>query len=102
MKKNGRAESTIKCSINILMRLNKLCNLEDPESAKNALANLKWSNNTKNGVAGILKVYYQFLQIPYEKPKYAKQHKLPFIPTEEELDTLIASATTKPPHDSKS
>jgi integrase len=91
MKKNGRAEATIKRSIEVLTALAKLCDLNNPEETKLALANLKWKNNTKNTTAGILKMYYKFLNIPFEKPKYAKENELPFIPTEQEIDNLIVA-----------
>ncbi len=41
MKKNGRAEATIKRSIEVLTALAKLCDLNNPEETKLALANLK-------------------------------------------------------------
>ena len=91
MKANGRAESTIERSLDILTRLSKMCDLNNTQETKLALANLQWKNSTKNTTAGILKCYYKFIDIPFEKPKYAEERGLPFIPTEQELDILIAS-----------
>jgi integrase len=91
MKANGRAESTIERSLDILIRLSQKCNLDNPEETKLALANFKWKNSTKNTTAGILKCYYKFINKPFEKPKYAVERELPFIPTEQELDILISA-----------
>jgi len=95
MKANGRADSTIQRSLDILTRLAKTCNLNNPEEVKLTLANHKWKNNTKNTACSILKCYYNFLKIPFKKPRYTQENGLPFIPTEEELNILIASASIK-------
>ena len=91
MKANGRADSTIKRSLDILTRLSKMCDLNNPQETKLTLANFKWQNSTKNITAGILKCYYKFLGISFEKPKYQEERGLPFKPTEEELNILISS-----------
>ncbi|UCE16064.1 MAG: site-specific integrase [Candidatus Bathyarchaeota archaeon] len=95
MKRNGRAESTIKRHNQLLTQLSKLCDLNNPEEVKETLANFKWQTNTKRATANILNTYYKFLKIPFEKPTYAKEHKLPFIPTEQEIDLIIASGTPR-------
>lgn len=95
MKKNGRADSTIETAVARLMRLSKLCNIDDPEAVKETLARLKWRNNTKHNVASIYKCYLKYRGIEWTPPKYAKEHSLPFIPTEEEIDSLISSGSPK-------
>jgi integrase len=95
MKKNGKADITIKTTINRLKRLATLTNLHDPEQVKETLATLKWSNNTKNHIVKVYTYYLNFLGKTWQPPKYARENKLPFIPTEKELDSLICSATPK-------
>ena len=90
MKKNGRAEITTKTTIDHLTRLSKHCNLNEPEQVKGALANLTWKNNTKRNIAQIYTGYLRFLNKTWECPKYTHESGLPFIPTEQELDILIA------------
>ena len=91
MKRNGKAEQTIERSIGILTRLSKSVNLSKPEEVKTLLANLKWKDTTKKMTAYTLKPFYEYLKIPYVMPQYKVTRELPFIPTEEELDLLIAS-----------
>jgi len=91
LKRNGRADSTIERANQVLTQLSKLCDLNDPEDTKLALSKLHWENSTKRLTANILVGYYKFVKTPYEKPKYAKTHELPFIPTEAEIDLVISS-----------
>jgi len=91
MKRNGRAETTIKRTVRLLTKLSKSADLNKPEEVKTVLANLKWKDTTKKMTASTLKPFYKYLKIPYEMPKYKITRELPFIPTEEELDLLIAS-----------
>jgi integrase len=95
MKKDGKAEVTIKTRIARLKRLAKLCDLHDPEQVKATLATLNWQNNTKHNTVKIYTYYLNFLHRTWQPPKYAREHKLPFIPTEKELDSLICSGTPK-------
>lgn len=90
MKKNGRAEITIKTTIAHLMRLNKLCNIYDPEQVKTTIAIQTWKNNSKRNLAQIYNGYLKYIGRTWEQPKYTHESGLPFIPTEQELDTLIA------------
>jgi len=95
MKKNGLADSTIETATARLKLLAKLCNIEEPEQVKAVLATSKWQNNTKHLVTQIYDYYLRYLDKTWIKPKYTKEHKLPFIPTEKELDTLIHVGTKK-------
>ena len=80
--------------VNMIKRLVNLgANLQDPESVKKLLAKQKgW----KDGYKMLLKYAYEsFLRmqgISWERPSYKQEEALPFIPTEEELDQLIAGA----------
>ena len=91
MKRNGKAEQTIERTIKLLTRLSKSANLNKPEEVKTVIANLKWKDTTKKMTAYTLKAFYKYLKVPYEMPQYKIKRELPFIPTEEELDLLIAS-----------
>jgi len=91
MKRNGSAKSTIKRTVEALTKLSKSSNLKEPEEVKTVLANQTWKDSSKKTISYILKAFYKYLKIPYEMPKYKIVRELPFIPTEEELDLLIAS-----------
>ena len=89
--KRGYAESTIKGRTKILKILTKReADLFDPESVKEAIAKQKWSEGRK---ANAVDAYTSFLQMhgmTWDPPKYKRIRKLPFIPTETEIDQLIA------------
>lgn len=97
MKKEGFAESTIIRRVRLLKTLNKRgANLWDLESVKLTIANQEtWSNTTKEHA---VVAYTSFLKMhgeTWKKPKYSRVRKLPFIPTETEIDQLIASCNKK-------
>jgi len=95
MKKDGKADATIQTAISRLKHLAKLCNINEPEQIKTILATLKWKNNTKHNVAQICNNYIKYIGKTWTQPKYAKEHELPFIPTETEIDTLISASGKK-------
>jgi len=93
--KEGKAQSTVETAIQRLSQLAKMCNINDPEQIKETLAKLSWKNSTKNNVAVICTYYLRFLGITWKRPTYTEENGLPFIPTEEEIQSLIAAAGTK-------
>jgi integrase len=75
----------------------KLCakhgaNILDPESVKETIDKAEWMDSTKRETVRDFSSLYYFLQIEWDKPTYRAQDKMPFIPTEEELDTLISAS----------
>lgn len=95
MKKNGRTESTIETVTKRLTLLAKHCNIQEPEQVKETLANLHWKNSTKITAIGDYSAYLRFLGKTWTKPKYQRESTLVFIPTEQELDTLISAGQPK-------
>lgn len=90
-RKDGRADETIRTRVQALTQMAKTCDLNNPEAIKEYLANSKWSNKTKTKVIDSYSAYLRFKQIKWNQPKYLTVQKLPFIPTEQEIDQLIAS-----------
>jgi len=76
---------------------NRGANLLNPESVIEAVAlQDSWSNGMKKNVTNAYKNFAKAQGIPLpEMPKYKAQSKLPFIPSESELDQLIACAGPK-------
>jgi integrase len=94
--KQGYAKATIQGRTKLLKRMTKLgANLCDPESVKEVIAKQEWSIGRK---ANAVDAYTGFLQMhgmAWEPPFYRKIRKLPFIPTETEIDQLIAGCNTR-------
>jgi len=94
LTKRGLKESTVKHygeKLNQLLNLG--VNLLEPELIKAYLAtNDQWSNRTKAIFVAVCDGFLKWLNIPWKPPKYKPTKKLPFIPTEQEIDQLIARA----------
>jgi transposase-like protein len=98
MLKQGYAKSTIESRVKIMKRLTKLgaC-LYDPESIKEITAKQPWSDGRKEIV---VEAYTNFLIMAggkWDPPKYHRIEKIPFIPTEQEIDQLTPDAEKNQP-----
>jgi integrase len=98
MIRNGRKETTIIDNIDRFTQIAKLINdINDPEQFKDGLAQIKWANSTKQTTANSYTVYLRTIGKTWYKPKYQRQEKIYFIPTEQELDALINSSRVLAP-----
>jgi integrase len=97
MLKEGYRESTIYATSQRLKHLSKLgANLSDQESIKEVIAHQKWQEGTKVSYVNAYARLCKMQGIHFDKPRYRIDHqKLPFIPTETEIDQLIASCGKK-------
>lgn len=96
MQKEGYAESTITRRIRLLRTLvNKGANLKDPESVKETIARQKWAIKTKEIAVETYDCLLKMQGITWNKPQYKAVRKLPFIPTEDEINKLIAGCNKK-------
>ena len=68
----------------------------DPESVKEALAKeQKWSSNRRKNVINYYTLFLKFKKATWEKPRCKIQQKIPFIPTESEINALISGTGRK-------
>ena len=97
MQKEGYAEATITRRIRFLKTIsNKGANLQDPESVKEALAKQQhWALKTKEIAVETYTLFLKMQGLTWNPPKYKGVKKLPFIPTEEEINNLIAGCNRK-------
>ena len=97
MQKEGYAESTITRRIRFLKTIsNKGANLQDPESVKETLAKqLTWQTKTKEIAVETYTLFLKMQGLTWSPPRYKSVNKLPFIPTEEEINNLIAGCNRK-------
>ena len=95
MKKQGYAESTIKTYVIILNALkNRGADLNDPESVKLVIAEQQtWSKGRKWNVVKAYTLFLKMQGLTWIKPRYKPIQKIPFIPTEKELDELISGCS---------
>jgi integrase len=85
LKKNGYSEVTIQSYTRFLYTLMKSgANLCDPKNVKEVIARQDSCS-----------AFAQANRIHWRPPRYRIKHKLPFIPYEQEIDTLIAGYSRK-------
>ena len=98
LKKQGRySDSTIYTRSKALKFMAKKgVNLSDPEAVKLFIAQRKeWSNGHKQLVVFAYDGFLEMKGIKWQPPFYDKNQRLPFIPTEKEVDALIAGCSKK-------
>jgi integrase len=96
MKKQNYSPETIRLNTVALKVLTERgAKIFDIEDVKRVISNQTWSQNRRRNV---INAYNQFLKLngmQWEKPKCKVTQKIPFIPTEQEIDALIASSGKK-------
>jgi integrase/predicted RNA-binding Zn-ribbon protein involved in translation (DUF1610 family) len=95
-KKEGMTEATIKTFSSAMNRLAKVSDINNPESVKEAIAEMDVKENTKVSYCVAYTVFLKFQGKKWEPPRYRYRQKLPeFLPTEEEIDQLKAGCGNK-------
>jgi integrase/recombinase XerD len=95
MLKSGRKVRTIRSYIYKLKKLVNNVDIRDPEAVKEFLSKAELSEASKKTYVEVYTTFLRFLGKKWEKPSYRFTEKIPFIPTEEELDSLIAGTGRK-------
>ena len=92
MQKEGYSPATIRTNCGALRALlARKADLTDPESVKETLAReQKWSQNRRRNVITAYTLFLKFNSMTWEPPRCNVTRKIPFIPTEQEIDELIA------------
>jgi hypothetical protein len=96
-QKQAMAEATTKTKYKILRVLTRNnISLSNPEDVKLFIArNKNWSNGHKILAVYAYNDYAKVFGINWEIPYYKKNETLPFVPTEKEIDALIAGTSKK-------
>jgi integrase len=96
LKKQGYAESTIASRSKLLkIMMKRGAKLSDPESIKEVIAKQKWSQGRKENAVYTYSSYLKKVGGKWEAPRYKRIKKIPWIPTETEVDQLIAGCSKK-------
>jgi len=95
LKKEGYKPSTIERRVRILRTLSKRADLSDPDAVKHAVARIEWSEGTKELACDAYTLLAQTKGIQFSRPRYRRIEKLPFIPLETEIDSLISGSGPK-------
>ncbi|MEM3697938.1 MAG: site-specific integrase [Candidatus Bathyarchaeia archaeon] len=97
LKNQAYSHYTIRSRANLLKSFVKMkANLSDPDSVKEVIANANnWSQTTKLLATTAYDSFLKWQGKTWISPRYRQTQKLPFIPTEEELDALITISGKK-------
>jgi integrase len=92
MEKQGYASETVKMNNGALKALLKRgADVLDPESVKTVMAKeTGWGSNRKRNIANAYTLFLKLNGRTWTKPICKVIRKIPFIPTEQEIDELVA------------
>jgi integrase len=91
LKGEGYAISTITTRVKLLRILaSRGADLHDPESVKAKIAEQQWCNKRKMNAVDAYTTLLRMKGGTWAPPRYTNVETLPFIPTEKEIDDLIA------------
>jgi integrase len=92
MKKRGKTQDHQYAVENQLKHLQKYSNLHDPEAIRQFIADKKGRNSYKQKLAWAYDTFTKFYNIQWQMPTFTKQEQMPKLPTEEQLNKLIAAS----------
>jgi integrase len=96
LKLQGNSEHTIKGFSQKLRRLARNADLHNPDTVKKYLALLDISESSKHAYCVAYTAFLKWQDKTWNPPKYKGTQKIPeFIPTEKEIDALIAGCGRK-------
>ena len=96
LKKQGYADSTIERRSRLLKVLFiRGANLYDPESVKETITRQNWSESGKHLAIEAYSCFLRMIGGSWNPPITRTVEKFPFIPTEQELDSLIVAVGGK-------
>ena len=95
MKREGYRETTIRASVKALRSVGRRCNLLEPNSFKDYMAGADYSENRRDHILDDARRLYAWLGVSFQKPMSRRVEKLPFIPTEAEVNALVSGVGPK-------
>jgi len=95
LQKQGKSPYTIENVSKALNVLANHCNLNDPENVRGFLARLNRKDGYKRQLSYAYQKYTETHKLEWKKPTYYQPQRLPKIPLEKEIDSIIANASKK-------
>jgi integrase/recombinase XerD len=95
LQSSGKADLTVKFVSDRLKYLSKYADLDDSEAVGLLIARKQCANSHKDGLVKAHNHYAQFYGINYVKPKFRCEKKLPKIPRNEALLSVISASSKK-------
>jgi integrase/recombinase XerD len=96
LKRDGYSLDTIRqCSYYLNLFEKKGVNILHPEQVKAFVAEQKWQTHSKATAVTIYGIFAKYMHLQWAPPRYRYDQKIPFIPTEKEINDLIAGTGKK-------
>jgi integrase len=96
MLKQAYAQATIKTRTKLIKRFIKLgADISNPESVKEVIAKQQWSSVRKCIAVDTYTCFLSMQGLKWQPPIYKRIRKLPFIPTENEIDQMISGCNKR-------
>jgi integrase len=95
LQRLGYSEAYITTMVKALRKMAKHCNLFNPNEALTYIAKLNAMESYKANLCDFYKHFADYYNIPFVKPRYRRDHKLPYVPTTEEINLFIAHSKSK-------
>ena len=95
LEKQGYKPNSVRGTIGGLKALDRRVNLLDVQGVLIYLARVQLSPTRKEQLSNYLEKFYRWKGVEFQKPRYKRVIKLPFIPTENEVDQLIGGVGKK-------
>ena len=93
LKSEGLAESTLEGIAKRLRHLNRHTDLQNPLEVKSYISGLKATNGYKQSLVLAYQHYCRFAGLPFSPPRYVRREREIQVPSEENLNLLINSAS---------
>ncbi len=96
LMKQGYADLTVRnYTRNIRLLMERGTNIYDAENVKDTIARQEWSAATRHMAINAYTAFLRMLGQKWEPPICKVTRKIPFIPTEQEIDALVAGCGKK-------
>ena len=95
MQKEGYRPATIQGAVKTLKAVARRTNLLSPEAVRDYLARADVSETRKSKICDDYAGFCKYKGLRWERPKYRVTEKLPFIPLESEVNSLISGVGRK-------
>jgi integrase len=96
LKKRGYKDTTITQNYTkVLRNIAKNAPLHNPDAVLGYIAAKEVSEGRKELLVNVYANYCRWKHIPFQKPRYKRQHRLPYIPLELDIEALLSALPKK-------
>jgi len=95
MERQGYRSSTTRYAVEALKSVSRRVDLLDSDAVKGYLAKAKVSDGRKERLSNDIGRFYRFKGLNFDKPRYRKVERIPFIPLESEVEQVISGMGQK-------